>query len=175
MIHSLVFMVTGDDRSGVVESMAEVAASYDANWLESEITRVAGKVAGIIQVEVPKKNVDELISAMKGLESQGLNVAVDKRSGESPHFNERQVAIEVSGPDQPEIVLKISRILSRKSINIDEFHHQRLEVTQGSRRTFRADIRLSMPLKLDSREVQRALNLLADSLHLEVSMHELPS
>ncbi len=175
MIDSLVFMVTGDDRPGVVEAMAEVAASHDANWLESEITRVAGKVAGIIQVEVPKKNAEELISAMQGLKSQGLNVAVDQRSVESPHHNERQVAIEVSGPDKPGIVLRISRILSRNNLNIDDFHHQRLEVTQGSRRTFRADIRVSMPLQLDSREVQRALNLIADSLHLEVSMHELPS
>jgi glycine cleavage system regulatory protein len=175
MTDSLVFMVTGDDHPGVVESMAEVAVSYDANWLESEITRVAGKVAGIIQVEVPKQNADELISAMQGLSSQGLNVAVDQRTGEHPHHNERQIAIEVSGPDKPGIVLGISRILSKNRLNIDEFHHQRLEVTEGSRRTFRADIRVSIPMQLDSREVQRALNLMADSLHLDVSMHELPS
>ncbi len=175
MTDSLVFMVTGDDRPGVVEAMAEVAVSHDASWLESEITRVAGKVAGIIQVEVPKKNAEELISAMQGLDSQGLNVAVHKRTGEHPHHNERQIAIEVSGPDKPGIVLGISRILGKNRLNIDDFHHQRLEVTSGNRRTFRADIRVSIPMQVDSREVQRALNLMADSLHLEVAMHELPS
>jgi glycine cleavage system regulatory protein len=175
MIDSLVFMVTGDDQPGVVESMAEVAVSHDANWLESEITRVAGKVAGIIQVEVPKENANELIDAMQGLKSRGLNVAVDRRTGENPHHNERQIAIEVSGPDKPGIVLRISRILAKNRLNIDELHHQRLELTQGSRRTFRADIRVSMPMQLDSREVERALNLMADSLHLELAMHELPS
>lgn len=174
MTDSLVFMVTGDDRPGVVEAMAEVAASHDANWLESEITRVAGKVAGIIQVEVPKQKADALVEAMQGLKSQGLNVAVDQRTGEDLHHDERQIAIELSGPDLPGIVLKISRILSKNRINIDEFHHQRLEVTSGSRRMFRADIRVSMPKQFDSREVQRALNLMADSLHLDVSMHELP-
>ncbi len=173
MSDSLVFMVTGDDRPGVVEAMAEVAVSHDAVWLESEITRVAGKVAGIIQVEVPKRHADALIKAMQGLKSHGLAVAVDQRTGDDPHVNERQIAIEISGPDKPGIVLKISRILSKNQLNIDEFHHQRLEVTSGSRRTFRADIRVSMPTQFDSREVQRALDLMSDSLHLDVSMHEL--
>ena len=173
MTDSLVFMVTGDDRPGVVEEMAEVAATHDANWLESEITRVAGKVAGIIQVEVPKGQSNALVDAMKGLNSKGLNVVVDRRSGEEPHHDERQIAIEVSGPDQPGIVLKISRILGKSRLNIDDFHHQRLEVTSGSRRMFRADIRVSMPKHFDSREIERALNLMADSLHLELDMHEL--
>ncbi len=173
MTDSLVFMVTGDDRPGIVEAMAEVAVSHGGNWLESEITRVAGKVAGIIQVEVPKKKAEALVQAMQSLKSQGLNVAVDQHQGEEPHHNERQIAIGVSGPDKPGIVLEITRILSKNRLNIDDFHHQRLEVVQGSRRSFRADIRVSIPMQLDSREVQRALNLMADSLHLDVSMHEL--
>lgn len=174
MTDSLVFMVTGDDKPGVVESLARASVSHEASWLESEITRVAGKVAGIIQVEVPKKNAEALKNAMKALSSGSLTVSVDERSGEDPHINDRQMALEISGPDSPGIVLEITRILTRNRLNIDEFHTQRMEVSKGGRRTFRADVRISMPKKMDSTDVQRALNLMSDSLHLEVSMHELP-
>lgn len=174
MTDSLVFMVTGDDKPGVVESLAKVAASHDASWLESEITRVAGKVAGIIQVEVPKQNADALRAAMKELSSSRLTVTVDERTGDEPHLNDRQMALEISGPDVKGIVLEITRILTRNKLNIDEFHTQRMEVSKGGRRMFRADVRISIPKQMDSREVQRALNLMSDSLHLDVSMHELP-
>lgn len=174
MTDSVVFVVTGEDRPGVVESIAEVVASHEASWVESEVVRVAGKVAGILQVEVPKQNADKLISDMQALGSRGLQIRVDTRSGEDPHLNDRQAAVEISGPDKPGIVLQISRILARNGINIDEFHTQRLEVTSGGGRSFRADIRVSMPKHIDSRDIARAIDLMSDSLHLEATMHELP-
>lgn len=174
MTDSVVFVVTGDDRPGVVEALAEVVASHEASWVESEITRVAGKVAGILQVEVAKENADAFTRDMEALSSQGLQIRVDQRSGEDPHLNDRQAALEISGPDKPGIVLQISRILARNGIDIDEFHTQRLETTSGGRRSFRADIRVSIPKHVDSREISRAIDLMSDSLHLEATMHELP-
>ena len=40
----LVLTVLGDDRPGLVESIAQVIAIYDGNWLESRMARLAGNL-----------------------------------------------------------------------------------------------------------------------------------
>ena len=52
----LVLTIIGEDRPGIVESLAEIISDYSGNWLESSMSQLAGKFAGILRVSVKKIN-----------------------------------------------------------------------------------------------------------------------
>ena len=48
----LILTIIGEDKPGIVESLAEVIADHSGNWLESSMSHLAGKFAGILRVGV---------------------------------------------------------------------------------------------------------------------------
>ena len=107
MQRSLVMTVIGDDRPGLVETVARVVALHGGNWLESRMSRLGGQFAGIVHVEVPEPQETTLISALRGLSSQGLAVAVHADQPNTPSSNPVTV-LELIGQDRPGIVQQIS-------------------------------------------------------------------
>src|SRR5262245_32581902 len=72
---SLVLTVLGEDRPGLVESLASIIAAHDGNWLESRMAQLAGQFAGILRASVPDANATALMHALQGLSGHGLQVA----------------------------------------------------------------------------------------------------
>ena len=66
----LVLTAIGEDKPGLVESLAQVIAGNSGNWLESSMSQLAGKFAGILRVSVSDSEVDQLISALDGISDQ---------------------------------------------------------------------------------------------------------
>ena len=58
----LVLTVIGDDRSGLVEALANVVTNHGGNWEHSQMAELAGKFAGIVVVAVQPDRADELTS-----------------------------------------------------------------------------------------------------------------
>ena len=44
----LILTVVGDDRPGMVQDAANCVREVGGNWLESRMTRLAGKFAGVV-------------------------------------------------------------------------------------------------------------------------------
>ena len=57
----LVMTVLGNDRPGLVSSLADTVASHGGNWLESRMARLAGQFAGIVRIECPSETADALV------------------------------------------------------------------------------------------------------------------
>ena len=51
----LVLTVIGEDKPGLVESMAQAITDNSGNWLESSLSQIAGKFAGVLVVSVSGK------------------------------------------------------------------------------------------------------------------------
>jgi glycine cleavage system regulatory protein len=62
----LVLTVIGDDKPGLVEMLADTIARHSGNWLESNMSKLAGKFAGILRIGVDEQHVDNLITALDG-------------------------------------------------------------------------------------------------------------
>ena len=56
----------GNDQPGLVESLVRIVASHHGNWLESNMSKLAGKFAGILRIGVDEQHVDTLITALDG-------------------------------------------------------------------------------------------------------------
>ena len=70
--------VIGNDRPGLVESVASIVAEHGGNWLESRMSRLGGQFAGIVHVEVPAEREQALAKALKTL---GLPVEPELAAG----------------------------------------------------------------------------------------------
>ena len=69
---SLVLTAIGDDRPGLVEQLATAISRHQGNWLESSMSHLSGKFAGIVRVSVPATQLEALKSALAEL--TGLRV-----------------------------------------------------------------------------------------------------
>ena len=107
MQHLLVMTVIGEDRPGLVDSVAGLVAEHGGNWLESRMSRLGGQFAGILRVEVPAETERSLIAALNGLSSQGLTVVVHPDQPKPPAEAMRLSRLEIVGQDRPGIISRL--------------------------------------------------------------------
>src|SRR5262245_28199358 len=105
----LVLTLIGTDRPGLVEAVAGIVAAHGGNWLESRMTHLAGKFAGILRAELPPDKVDAALAALAGLEARGLKVVAETaaRAPAAAAPSEaapRTMDLELLGLDRPGIV-----------------------------------------------------------------------
>ena len=104
----LVLTLIGDDRPDLVQSVSRVVATHGGSWQESQMARLAGKFAGILGVEIPASQSDDLEGAQAALSTDGLQVIVE-RSDQAETFDTTRVQIELVGSDRPDLVRELSR------------------------------------------------------------------
>ena len=56
----LILTVIGDDRPGLVGELSAAISAHQGNWLESSMSHLAGKFAGIVKVAVATERADAL-------------------------------------------------------------------------------------------------------------------
>src|SRR5437763_509662 len=165
--------VIGQDRPGLVESVADLVASHGGNWLESRMSRLGGHFAGILRVEVSAEKEQELIASLKGLSSRGLTVVVhsDEARAEPPPGRVR--VLEIVGQDRPGIVRQISRALASYGVNVEELHTECASAAMSGETLFKARARLRVPETADVGEIRGNLEKIAADLIVDISFAEL--
>ena len=102
----LIMTVLGNDRPGLVRSLADIVALHGGNWLESRMARLAGQFAGIIRIECPTGSVDRLLEELQTPGITGLTVQAVRESFEAPAPS-RTLVVDVVGNDRPGIVREL--------------------------------------------------------------------
>ncbi|MCX6927834.1 MAG: glycine cleavage system protein R [Verrucomicrobia bacterium] len=174
MQHSLVMTVIGQDRPGLVDSVAAVVAEHGGNWLESRMSRLGGQFAGILRVAVPGENEPTLVAGLKQLESRGLTVVVHPDQSKPPAASARQSVLEIVGQDRPGIVREISHALASFGVNVEELHTECASAAMSGETLFKASARLSIPEACNTAEIRQKLEKLAADLIVEISLADLP-
>jgi len=93
--------IIGNDRPGLVESVARIVTDHGGNWLESRMAQLAGQFAGILHVEVPAAQEAELTTALKTLEGQGLSVVIQSGAPAAAPSSADLISVEIIGHDRP--------------------------------------------------------------------------
>jgi glycine cleavage system regulatory protein len=170
----LVMTVIGQDRPGLVDSVAALVAEYGGNWLESRMSRLGGHFAGILRVEVPSENEPPLVAALKRLESSGLTVVVHPDQPKALPTSTRQSVLDIVGQDRPGIVREISHALASFGVNVEELHTECASAAMSGETLFKAHARLSIPASCDAAQIRQQLERIAADLIVEISLAELP-
>ena len=168
---SLVMTVIGDERPGLVESVSHAVANHDGNWLDSRMSRLAGKFAGILRVEVAEARPAGLEAELNQLASSGLQVIVE--SGGSSSVGEGEILLlELIGDDHPGIVRDISRALAGRKVNIEELQTETYDTPMSGGMLFKATARVGLPAGVSSDDLRQALEALGDDLMVRISLEQ---
>jgi len=167
---SLVLTVLGEDRPGLVESLASIIAAHDGNWLESRMAQLAGQFAGILRTSVPDANAAALINALQGLAVHGLQVVVARSTTDEPAQNSRWLTLDLVGNDHLGIIRDLARTLAQRGINIEELKTACTSAPMTGGILFKATARLRVPLDVAVTELQVTLEQLAHDLMVNITL-----
>ncbi len=165
----LVLTFLADDRPGLVAQLATTIRAHGGNWLESRMSHLAGKFAGIARAEVPETESSALIAALRQLD--GLRLTVENAAPIATSAPEAQSArLEILAQDQPGIVSEIFGILSTEGVNVVELATERFVAPMSAELLFKASARLHLPdgLKLD--QLHQSLETIAHNFTAELHL-----
>jgi glycine cleavage system regulatory protein len=172
MASYLVITIIGDDKPGLVEVLSETIARHSGNWLESNMSHLAGKFAGILRVRVEDAEADGLIHDLDNLSSV-LRLVVERVSADEAAPRQRTLSLSLVGNDRPGIIKEISRALASEHVNMEELATQCTSAPMSGEPLFNAQAVLKVPESLDLNDLQEKLERLADDLIVEITLAKL--
>jgi glycine cleavage system regulatory protein len=166
---TLVLTVLGDDRAGLVSAVSGTLDAHGAAWERSQMARLAGKFAGIVEVTVPDARLDALVPALEALRGEGLTVVVE-RTDEEHEVAPARLTLDLVGADRPGIVASISALLTERGVSLDRLTTEVRDAPMAGGTLFEAHAVLAAPSALDTSDLRAALESLADELLVDVTL-----
>ena len=169
MQKSIVFTFLGDDKPGLVEQLATTVNSAGGNWLESNLSHMAGKFAGIVRVSVETEKASDLETLLLKHNSTTLTVTVDNCEPaikESVHHGK----LSVIGNDRCGIVQEVTKALASHGINIQELQSRVSSAPMTGSRLFEAEICFQVSAQTKADAVTTELDDIADKLDIDISL-----
>jgi glycine cleavage system regulatory protein len=167
---SYIVTFIGDDRPGLVESVSRVIEQAGGNWLESRLSQLGGKFAGLVLVSLPTANGDTLQSSLKSLSEHGLSIRVTATGPGTVLSTPRGITLTLIGPDRLGIVREISRALASHSVNVVDMDSQVITAAMSSELLFEARIDAEIPGDTNMDELSDALDEIANQMTLDISL-----
>jgi glycine cleavage system regulatory protein len=169
----LIMTVLGNDRPGLVNSLAETIARHHGNWLESRMARLDGQFAGIIRISCPSGSVDALLHELQSPSAPGtppLSVTV-VRDHISSLPQRRIIAVDVVGQDRPGIVRELTAAIASVGANIEELTTGLESAPMSGSPMFRASGTVSIQADSDPSSLVQAIEGLGGDLTVDVSLN----
>jgi glycine cleavage system regulatory protein len=168
---TFILTVTGDDRPGLVSDLAAPIKAHGASWERSQMTRLAGKFAGIVLVTVADQRHDALVADLRALEAQGLQMVLE-RTDEPVERESLRLHLELLGADHPGIVAEISASLAARNVSIEELSTDVREAPMAGGTLFEARAVLNAPPTTSTEALRSMLEGLADELMVEIRLSD---
>jgi glycine cleavage system regulatory protein len=165
----LVLTVIGNDRPGLVEELAATITTHQGNWLESSMSHLGGKFAGIVQVAAPADRVEALRMALNGL--SGLRAMAEPSAVAAPARG-RRLKLALVGHDRLGIVKEVSQVLARHAVNVEELTTHTSSAPMSAETLFHAQAELSAKADLDTRALATDLERISNDLMVDISVDE---
>lgn len=165
----LVVTVMGPDRPGIVARLADVAHRHGGNWTDSHLARVAGEFAGTVHLEVAPDNAERLATALRELQTAGLQISIAQSAGRSAAAGWRGVALELVGADRAGIVAQLTRRLAERGVSIEQLQTEQFGQGEGSPR-FKVMAQLLVPQAVSNATLESDLEGLASEMMLDIHL-----
>ena len=166
---SIVLTVIADDQPGIVQMISEVLKNHGGNWIQSSMSTLAGKFAGILLVSVPGTNSDAFLAELRTLESKGLRVIAHVSDDETETEKSIQYTLDLVGNDDVGIVHEITTLLAKHKINVQELETSVQSASMGGGEIFRARAILDVPQSTDMDALEAELEDIAHDLMVDIT------
>jgi methionyl-tRNA formyltransferase len=169
---TLVVTATARDRPGLVNLLSDRARAFGANWTGSRMASLAGRFAGVVQLEVPPEKADRLSDALRGLESLGMHVDIERSDTPAAPAGRRIVTLALVGPDRPGIVRDLSQLLAERGVSIDDLQTEIVNGDGTAPHRFSMKAVLVVPEAVANDDLKRALDALALEMSADIALGE---
>ncbi|ACE84457.1 glycine cleavage system protein R [Cellvibrio japonicus] len=169
MNSQLILTVICDDKPGIVEQLAQTISNHQGNWLESRMSHLAGKFAGILQVAVNEIHKASLRQALTDLHSKGFKIIVEDALSVTPS-DCRQFSFTVVGADRPGIVREIAQAFSVRHINMGELETACSSMPWSGEPLFEASGIIEVPKSVNLNDLYDQLDKIADDLAIDIRL-----
>lgn len=166
MNQSVILTVVGSDRPGLTRALADAVYAAGGNWLESHLSRLGGKYVGSVLVELPADRLAELERAARGIDAEGLNVAIVPSAGDGARDGQ-SLSIDIVGQDRPGIVREVTTVLAGLDVNIENFSSAIEGSAWSGAPLFRGKARLLLPPQLSTDQVRDALEAISGEIMVD--------
>ena len=166
---SLVLTVIGDDRPGLVEQLSSSISRHGGNWLESSMSHLSGKFAGIVCVGIEAARLDTLKAELAAL--PGLRITAEVSESSAPPES-RRLKLALVGHDRIGIVHEVSQVLARHAVNVEELNTHTASAPMSAEILFHATADLTASPTLDTRALTRALEQISNDLMVDITLDE---
>lgn len=168
---TFILTVIGEDRPGLVSALSAPINAHGASWMRAQMSRLAGKFAGIVLVSVADERFDALAADLEALEGQGLQVSLE-RTDEPAGRPTVRLTLELLGADHPGIVAEVSSAIAAHGVSIEELTTDVREAPMAGGTLFEARAVLTAPPTMDTEALAAMLEGLADELMVEIRLSE---
>jgi glycine cleavage system regulatory protein len=170
---TLVLTVIGNDKSGLVDALAEPIAAHGGSWDRSHMARVAGQFAGLVVVSVPADRVAGLTASFDALNAQGLlDVQVAIASTTDEEADASLMSLHLVGQDRPGIIREISAALASRDVSILELETDTTSAPMSGEPLFEARATLRIPPGLDQDDLRDTLEDIANEMMVDLEFGE---
>lgn len=166
----LVLTLLGEDRAGMVQDAANCVVQVGGNWLESRMTRLAGKFAGVARISVPEEAISSLREKLDQLE--GMTVQLESAGELQDNPQLRRFTLSIIGPDRPGILDEVTRELRRSAINLVDLETKVGPAPMTGDLTFFAEVEVLTSPDTDVGMLEAKLDAIAADLGLEILLEE---
>ena len=165
----LVLTVIGDDRPGLVGELSAAIAAHQGNWLESSMSHLAGKFAGIVKVAVPGAQAEALKAALGRLAA--LKVMAESSAEKSVPAG-RRLKLALVGHDRIGIVREVSQVLAKHAVNVENLETHTTSAPMSAEILFHCEADLTAAPDFNARALKAELEKLSDDLMVDISLGE---
>lgn len=161
------FIITliGEDKPGLLASLADIVYQHNGNWLASNFALMAGRFAGFAEVHLPDDNV----AAVTKLFSARNDVQIIVSPGSSDQqANIKKATFSIIGNDKPGIVSELSTVLTRNGANINRFESHCESAPAAGNALFKARAFIEVPAGFDLDVLVEAVEQIANDLMIDI-------
>ena len=169
----LVLTAIGDDRPGLVGELSALISAHHGNWLESSMSQLGGKFAGIVKVEIATQRAETLKAALDGL--AGLKVTAEISSPQTPAAGAgRRMQLSLVGHDRIGIVREVTQTLAHHAVNVEKLVTFISSAAMSAESLFNAQAILHVAADLDTRALIAELETISDDLMVDLTIEDTP-
>lgn len=167
----LILTVIGDDRPGLVGELSAAVSAQGGNWLESSMSHLAGKFAGIVRVEVAPEKLDELKRALAALPH--LKITAEASGAAAAPARSRRLNLTLVGHDRIGIVREVTQVLAGRGVNVEQLTTHTASAPMSAETLFHAQVELTAGDDLDVRALKADLERISNDLMVDITLGEI--
>jgi glycine cleavage system transcriptional repressor len=171
----LVITAVGPDRPGLVDELTGFLTGAGANIGDARMVNLRGQFAVILLAEAPDTAATTIKRDIAGHGQKiGLvvNVALQdgKPVGQATGFRGVPFKLRTYAMDQPGIVHRITHLLHRHGVNIEELQTRLEAGAHTGTPLFTMELRMTVPPTVAVKKLRDDLEQLCDSLNCDVDL-----